>query len=115
MDSADFGNSSVASATTISEAARTRLRRRVVSAGGVDAKARTFANFTLNTYAHAMRRDQGDLEQLKALVNGNDWAPLGTRRVAARPKPAPPETENPPERGFLSMGAAGFEPATSRV
>ncbi len=34
--------------------------------------------FTLRVYAHAMRREEGDKEQLKALVEGRDWAPLGT-------------------------------------
>ena len=29
-------------------------------------------------YAHAMRREEGDKERLKALVEGRDWAPLGT-------------------------------------
>ncbi len=34
--------------------------------------------FTLRVYAHAMRRDDGDKERLKALVEGRDWAPMGT-------------------------------------
>jgi integrase len=34
--------------------------------------------FTLRVYAHAMRRDDGDKERLKALVEGLEWAPLGT-------------------------------------
>ena len=34
--------------------------------------------FTLRVYAHAMRRDDGDKERLRALVDGRDWAPLGT-------------------------------------
>ena len=38
----------------------------------------TDAGFTLRVYAHAMRRDAGDKERLKALVEGRDWAPLGT-------------------------------------
>jgi integrase len=29
--------------------------------------------FTLRVYAHAMRRDEGDKERLKALVEGRDW------------------------------------------
>ena len=33
---------------------------------------------TLRVYAHAMRRDEGDKERLKALVEGRDWAPSGT-------------------------------------
>jgi integrase len=34
--------------------------------------------FTLRVYAHAMRRDAGDKERLKALVEGREWAPMGT-------------------------------------
>jgi integrase len=34
--------------------------------------------FTLRVYAHAMRRVDGDKERLKALVEGRDWAPMGT-------------------------------------
>ena len=34
--------------------------------------------FTLAVYAHAMRRKQGERERLRALVEGRDWAPLGT-------------------------------------
>jgi hypothetical protein len=34
--------------------------------------------FTLRVYAHAMRRDEGDKERLKALVEGRAWAPVGT-------------------------------------
>jgi hypothetical protein len=75
--------------------------------------------FTLRVDAHAMRRDEGAKEKLRALVNGVDWAPLGTG--------GPSETGNAPERpssqndesrahaGLRTMGAAGFEPATSRV
>ena len=78
----------------------------------------TDAGFTLRVYAHAMRRDEGDKERLKALVEGRDWAPLGTSGPT-RPRPRcskPPETTKAPQlRGFRTMGAAGFEPATSRV
>jgi integrase len=34
--------------------------------------------FTLRVYAHMMRRDPGERERLRALVEGADWAPLGT-------------------------------------
>jgi Phage integrase family len=36
--------------------------------------------FTLRVYAHAMRRDDGDKERLKALVDGPEWALSGTTR-----------------------------------
>jgi hypothetical protein len=79
----------------------------------------TDAGFTLRVYAHAMRRDDGDKERLKALVEGRDWAPLGTstpNRVLEASTATTPENEKPPQtRGFRTMGAAGFEPATSRV
>jgi hypothetical protein len=44
----------------------------------------TDPGFTLRVYAHAMRRDEGDKERLKALVDGLDWhhwAPRGRTRV----------------------------------
>jgi hypothetical protein len=54
--------------------------------------------FTLRVYAHAMRRDDGDKERLKALVDGRDWAPMrttgsqeGVTGVASRS----PEKRNP--------------------
>ncbi len=47
--------------------------------------------FTLRIYAHAMRHDEGDKERLKALVEGRDWALLGTTR--ADDGPGAPQTE----------------------
>jgi integrase len=46
----------------------------------------TDAGFTLRVYAHAMRRDEGDKERLKALVEGRDWAPLGTNAPSEQPQ-----------------------------
>jgi integrase len=75
--------------------------------------------FTLRVYAHAMRRDEGDKERLKALVEGRDWhhwALLAAIKGPRHPTSNPPKTRKPPHRrGFRRMGAAGFEPATSRV
>jgi integrase len=72
--------------------------------------------FTLRVYAHAMRRDEGDKERLKALVEGREWAPVGQPKGRSRPTITTPKTKKPPQtRGFRRMGAAGFEPATSRV
>ena len=68
--------------------------------------------FTLRIYAHAMRRDEGDKERLKALVEGRDWALLGTTRVDERS--GPPETqptgneETPAEAGVPEDGRGGF-------
>ena len=76
--------------------------------------------FTLRVYAHAMRRDEGDKEALKALVEGRRLGTIGHQR-ARRPAPdackrsTPRTTKAPQLRGFRRMGAAGFEPATSRV
>ena len=35
-------------------------------------------NFTLRVYSHAMRRGAHEKDRLKALVEGREWAPLGT-------------------------------------
>jgi hypothetical protein len=76
----------------------------------------TGPGFTLRVYAHAMRRDEGDKERLKALVEGGDWAPRwAKRRRRALPRKRPQTAKPQPMQGFQTMGAAGFEPATSRV
>ncbi|MGH2797529.1 MAG: tyrosine-type recombinase/integrase [Thermoleophilaceae bacterium] len=81
----------------------------------------TDPKLALRVYAQAMRRGDEERATLKALVEGAFWAPLGTTR------PSMPSTEptsratptkkpkNPAVAGLLPMGAAGFEPATSRV
>ena len=55
--------------------------------------------FTLRLYSHAMRRDDGERERLRALVEGADWAPLGTTGTAETPQPkrakAPRAAETP--------------------
>ena len=72
--------------------------------------------FTLRVYAHAMRRGDGDKEALKALVEGRHWAPAGPMTPRSRRKRSTPRTTKAPQmQGFRRMGAAGFEPATSRV
>jgi len=38
----------------------------------------TNAAFTLSVYAEAMDARDGELERIKALVNGAEWAPRGT-------------------------------------
>ena len=72
----------------------------------------TDAGFTLRVYAHAMRRDEGDKERLKALVEGRDWAPLGTtvRRTARRTSAAkrPRNDETPADAGASDDGRGGF-------
>jgi integrase len=72
----------------------------------------------LRIYAQAMRRGDEEEAALRALVEGVSWAQMGTNRPqrscderSSRSAP----TENLAVAGLLSMGAAGFEPATSRV
>jgi hypothetical protein len=68
--------------------------------------------FTLRVYAHAMRRDEGDKERLEALVNGVDWAPMGTGTsempsvsVSAE---APDNDETPAAAGASEDGPGWF-------
>jgi integrase len=68
--------------------------------------------FTLRVYAHAMRRDEGDKERLKALVEGREWAPLGTERASDRPNERlatrPENDETPDDAGVSEDGRGGF-------
>jgi Phage integrase family len=78
----------------------------------------TDPKLALRIYAQAMRRGEEERAALEALVQGIDWARLGTRRASARRaanRPRPREQRNPAVAGVLRVGAAGFEPATSRV
>jgi integrase-like protein len=78
----------------------------------------TDPKLALSIYAHAMRRDQGDRERLRALVEGADWAAMGSGGVEAESAATAgdaPNAANPQSAGVPTMGAAGFEPATSRV
>jgi hypothetical protein len=70
------------------------------------------AGFTLRVYAHAMRRDEGDKERLKALVEGRDSAPLGTSAPNS-PLEHPLTTsleddESPADAGLSDDGRGGF-------
>ena len=71
----------------------------------------TDAAFTLRVYAHAMRRDQGDKERLKALVEGRDWAPLGTdgaeQAQPSVPADTPTNDEDPADAGPSEDGRGG--------
>jgi integrase len=75
--------------------------------------------FTLRVYTHMMRRGDDERQALLDLVDGKSFR----HQKAPVPKPAAP-TANPTEpvqkktrlrSGVPIMGAAGFEPATSRV
>ena len=72
----------------------------------------TDAGFTLRVYAHAMRREEGAKERLKALVEGRDWAPLGTdgpSSAVSEPLPNHPENDESPASARLSDdGRGGF-------
>jgi hypothetical protein len=69
------------------------------------------AAFTLRVYAHAMRRDHGDKERLRALVEGRDWAPSGTDRAPepqADVRGTPANDEDPARAGPLDDGRGWF-------
>ncbi len=78
---------------------------------------------TLSIYAQVMYRGEGERERLKAVVESTDWALTGTDSGPMNG----PMTQGPGDQLSLNaletsadaeisgMGAAGFEPATSRV
>jgi hypothetical protein len=72
----------------------------------------TDPGFTLRVYAHAMRRDEGDKERLKALVEGRDWAPLGTTEAQTEPPGdsvgTTPNDQTPADAGASEDGRGGF-------
>jgi integrase len=45
----------------------------------------TDPGLTLRIYSHQMRRRDGERERLQSLVNGESWAPAGTRADLAAP------------------------------
>jgi hypothetical protein len=58
-----------------------------------------------------MRRDAGDKERLKALVEGREWAPLGTTRVddgSSGPAEYPTENEETPASAEVSEDGRGW-------
>jgi integrase len=72
--------------------------------------------FTLRVYAHMMRRGEDEKARLRALVEGVEWAPMGTSGV-----PGIDEAENhtardagnPAVAGLSPMEPDGIEPTTS--
>jgi len=72
----------------------------------------TDAAFTLRVYAHAMRRDDGEKERLRALVEGRDWAQLGTTgaegALAASSPEVPGTEESSISTGLADDGRGGF-------
>ena len=66
---------------------------------------------TLSIYAQVMFRGEGEREHLEALVNGSDWAPLGTSAQSAPLEAAdevPQGRENPADSGAFSDGRGWF-------
>jgi hypothetical protein len=59
-----------------------------------------------------MRRDEGDKERLKALVEGRDWAPMGTAGADERPEGPKHHVsgteETPADAGAPEDGRGGF-------
>ena len=71
----------------------------------------TDAAFTLRVYAHAMRRDSGDKDRLKALVEGRDWAPMGTGHAAKAnlgPSTDEPLSDETPADAEVSTDGRGW-------
>jgi integrase len=68
--------------------------------------------FTLRVYAHAMRRDEGDKERLRALVDGREWAPMGTGPLSDPPEApkgvVPVNDESPADAGPSDDGRGWF-------
>ena len=56
---------------------RVTIPLRRISVGGREA-GHTDARLTLRVYSRAMSQDEGEREQLKALVDGRDWRPFAT-------------------------------------
>jgi integrase len=70
--------------------------------------------FTLRVYTHAMRRGDGEREALRALVEGGEWAPMGTNAAEPTSDPGTPAGGRPAETrttsGDPAMPPGGFEP-----
>jgi integrase len=78
----------------------------------------TDPKLVLSIYAHAMRRDEGEGERLRSLVEGfigHQWAPAPSQWSQSRQRAMHRTPQIPMSAGVPTMGAAGIEPATSRV
>jgi hypothetical protein len=75
----------------------------------------TDPKLALRIYAQAMRRGDDEKASLKALVEGAQWATIGLNDLRASERAKPRQRKNPAVAGLPPMGAAGIEPATSRV
>jgi hypothetical protein len=71
----------------------------------------TDPKLALSIYAQAMRRDEGEGERLRALVEGADWAAMGSGGLEADSAPPAgdaPSAVNPHEREGSEHGRGGF-------
>ncbi|MGH2979234.1 MAG: tyrosine-type recombinase/integrase [Solirubrobacterales bacterium] len=85
----------------------------------MDQLGHTDPKLALRIYARSMRRDGGDVERLRALVGVSEWAVMGRSEpdetVEAGVGAGFTRAKETPFQGKTDMGAAGIEPATSRV
>ena len=84
----------------------------------MDEMGHTHPALALRVYRQAMRRGEDEREALGALVEAPEWptwanGPTWPLRRPSRSTPTDSDTAR--LAGGFSMGAAGFEPATSRV
>jgi hypothetical protein len=72
---------------------------------------------TLSVYAQVMFRREGERERLQGLVEGSDWALLGTSADLQAPEPGEQLSldalEYLADQQIQRVGGAGLEPATS--
>src|SRR2546423_12183513 len=84
----------------------------------MDQVGHTDPGFTLRVYRHAMRRDDGEKDRLRALVEGEFRAPAGTSDGFERQDASSAELLDASVTADMQEGGearpAGFEPATSR-
>jgi HTH-like domain len=91
-------------------AGRCRVQRLMRSHGIQGAKQLGHADpkFTLRVYAHQMRRGNDERARLKALVEGRDWAPMGTGSANEPPRgrssDSPSNDKSPARTGLPDHG-----------
>ena len=69
----------------------------------------TAPQLALSIYAKVMSRDEGQVEALRALVHGSDWAAIGQQEhseVVEGRAPDAPENERPGISGVCASGAS---------
>ena len=85
----------------------------------MDQLGHTDPKLALRIYARSMRRDGGEVDRLCALAGISEWAVMGRSEpngtVEAGAGAGSTRAEVTPVQGIPAMGAAGIEPATSRV